>query len=411
MGSIYANSEVTFIAAAGDNNAYGLPGVGATSRRQQHRETVDGIVFLEGFPHSSEPIKSSEWASRAWTFQEFFFSPRRVIFTDNDVSYLCHGSHRSDTIKVPLGTHNDFSTGLFSDLALSGPRKCQDNWPAWLMEYSRRSLTYDEDALNAFHGILQYMSTETNIAHAWGVPIYEDPISLEAMIDINWQHEMPVRRREGFPSWSYISWAGPMSLTPARARTPLLFTASLGNKENPILHIAKSLFHSRDKEKDIEYRYLHLTGYVVELSLTHIKWYRNHRDKMTIVHLPFETESTFTQQPPDALYAQLKLTDEVQMLLRVRMDELNISSREVLLFPLYGKEMDFMYSLVLQPRGDVYERVGCIAYNFFGEGDPHDPGLIFINSDGQYLDEVDSELLHCRPLWLDEAERRTVVVG
>ncbi|KAI1413406.1 HET-domain-containing protein [Hypoxylon sp. FL1857] len=381
MGSIYANSEVTFIAAAGDNNAYGLPGVGTTTRRQQRREIIDNVVFLQGFLHSAGSIRSSRWASRAWTFQECFFSPRRVIFTDNDVSYLCSSLYHSDRMEQPRDTYGYTSIVPFSDLTLGG----RGDWPAWLMEYSRRALTYDEDALNAFQGILKYMQRDGNRS----------------------------RLGDGFPSWSYIGWAGPMRFLELND-LKMLFEASLGNKEKPFVQVNPLGFGSCFQDGDIEHRYLHLTGKVVELSLTDIRWSGTPRSKMaTTVHMS-SRGLVVLWQASDGLYAQLRLTADLNILARVYLDALNLVSRKVLLFVLYREGMELLYGLVLHPLGNTYRRVGIVAFNV-GDSGNFDHRLALTNGDGQYLDEARLNYLPSQggrePLWLDDAERRAVVVG
>ncbi|OTA55069.1 HET-domain-containing protein [Hypoxylon sp. EC38] len=410
MDSIYANSEVTFIAAAGEGSAYGLPGIGIATRRQQHREVIGDIVLLEGFPHSSETVKSSRWATRGWTFQESFFSSRLIIFTDHDVSYLCFRSHRSDNIELSLDVRNTLSPVLLSGFTLGGI------WRDWLEEYSRRALTYEEDAMNALLGILRYIKRDKNTTHAWGIPIHMIfRKGNYVRMEIDWKHEKPAKRRKGFPSWSYVSWDGPMKMVHADYSKDF-FEVSLGDKENPILHIGQSFFQSVLKDIDIEHRYLHLTGHVVTLSLTHIELPEKQRtNKTTMAHLP-GYEPKVLQPISNGFYAHLKMTNDVHMLAYVCIDDPDLSSHDVLLFILSLDGIASMHGLVLQARGDVYERVGFIGYNFNHPADYSDYfRSAFTDSNGQYLDgvrfsdEYASDAL--QPLWLDEAEIRTVVVG
>ena len=69
--------------------------------------------------------------------------------------------------------------------------------------YTRRQLSYDSDALNAFSGFTSLLSAYTRIRFYFGLP--------ESHLDssIVWQPSQPLHRRKGpFPSWSWCGWSG-----------------------------------------------------------------------------------------------------------------------------------------------------------------------------------------------------------
>ncbi|KAH6839650.1 heterokaryon incompatibility protein-domain-containing protein [Alternaria rosae] len=89
MDLIYQNAFVTIVAAAGTDPYFGLPGVGATPRTPQPSAWVGGQCLVSTLPDLQTLIKASRWWHRAWTYQESFFSTRRIVFTEQQVYYEC----------------------------------------------------------------------------------------------------------------------------------------------------------------------------------------------------------------------------------------------------------------------------------------------------------------------------------
>ncbi|KAI0186493.1 hypothetical protein EV127DRAFT_313583, partial [Xylaria flabelliformis] len=125
--------------------------------------------------------EASPWCARGWTFQEGFFAPRRIVFTDYGVSYLCHRTHCIEWKQHPL--HQITSKS-----------------------YSKRNFTYPSDALDACRGILNYFrGVEEPVYSIWGTPIScVNPTSY--IFELGWRHEAPATRNINFPSWSFLGW-------------------------------------------------------------------------------------------------------------------------------------------------------------------------------------------------------------
>ena len=85
-----------------------------------------------------------------------------------------------------------------------------------LHAYSRRKLSYDEDALDAVVGALNMPTLEAKeLFQYWGMPMNSSDtragqVGLVFLIGLNWYHQKPCRRRIGFPSWSLLRWDGPI---------------------------------------------------------------------------------------------------------------------------------------------------------------------------------------------------------
>lgn len=70
-------------------------------------------------------------------------------------------------------------------------------------ELSGRHLTVPSDILNAFTGICNVLCNDINTTAFWGLPT----MHFEHFLFWN-IHNSPLKRREGFPSWSWAGWYG-----------------------------------------------------------------------------------------------------------------------------------------------------------------------------------------------------------
>jgi hypothetical protein len=76
-------------------------------------------------------------------------------------------------------------------------------------------MTKDEDALNAFTGVLQRLETMYDTGFFWGLP------QADFQWGLLWQAQTQPRRRLGFPSWSWAGWRCPMWPSYPRETTKL----------------------------------------------------------------------------------------------------------------------------------------------------------------------------------------------
>src|SRR5205814_2303277 len=81
MGDIYADTEITIVAAFGDDVDAGLPGVASIRRNVQPSARFGEICVVSTLPCPVISINAAKWATRGWTFQEAILSKRRFVFT------------------------------------------------------------------------------------------------------------------------------------------------------------------------------------------------------------------------------------------------------------------------------------------------------------------------------------------
>ncbi|KAK0611245.1 heterokaryon incompatibility protein-domain-containing protein [Immersiella caudata] len=215
-----------------------------------------------------EGIEGSVWNSRAWTFQERHLSPRSVYFTDSQMYFTCrHEVVFEDTVPglpedhqprqlldtsqfrgriwdiVPFisldptqayypnktfhihGQGSQAKNIISDDPSIPAPIyhaepalipagggflriHGETMWKAYadaVGMYTGRKMTWQTDALNAFHGVSDLLAQGVNTTFWHGLPEYNFD---QALL---WYPREPLRRRnhEGAsPSWSWAGWEG-----------------------------------------------------------------------------------------------------------------------------------------------------------------------------------------------------------
>ncbi len=229
MGSIYKNAQATLIAAAGVDPTYGLPGVGSCHRREQPIANIGKYTLCSTLPDPTLLLQRSKWMSRGWTYQEAMLSRRLIHFTKDQVYFECRAMHCREVIPPPLDlfhTRNKqrFRAGFRPGLFVTSGRE-MSLATAWerIEGYTKRSMSYDEDAISGILGVLAAQRLEHSIYHFWGLPFSDNPemrtlrrlprypsllCGFGLAQALLWNHEVPARRRPDFPSWSWAGWEG-----------------------------------------------------------------------------------------------------------------------------------------------------------------------------------------------------------
>ena len=221
MHEIYQGAVCTIVAVDGDHAGSGLPGI-SSPRSTQHCIRAAGGVLFNTFSHLSLQLNTSVWSTRAWTYQEAILSKRCLFFTRDQVYFACASHIRCEAITSSHAGKNATIRGahLLSyeahiSTGVGGTVFPDPDLSFWthLAEYTRRALSWDSDALNAFRGVISAKGFLTY----WGIPIEKYKAScpeLNLVRGLNWRRgtQVPqgdrVRRREGFPTWSWASVVG-----------------------------------------------------------------------------------------------------------------------------------------------------------------------------------------------------------
>ncbi|GAP88534.1 putative heterokaryon incompatibility protein [Rosellinia necatrix] len=207
MGAIYAQASICIVAADGDNADSGLRGLsglsGPRSVRQARHSLGHGTRLIETYG-PRVPGHDSTWKSRAWTFQEFLFSRRMVIFEKGWIYWMCHEAIWDEYGDTSGSARRNFNKTVPDVVELSDIAS----------DFCTKKLTYPEDTLFAFSGIASALSRFFEGGFVSGLPVSIFYIGLL------WQPTSTVRRKSPkkmtedtcLPSWSWGGWEGAISV-------------------------------------------------------------------------------------------------------------------------------------------------------------------------------------------------------
>ena len=215
MHEIYRNAVSTLVPVEADSAGSGFSGV-SSPRCDQPRFWTNAGQLVFTFPHISYHLSSSIWLTRGWTYQEAFLSRSCIFFTKDQVYFACRSTYQSEAVEQGLSLSNHYQETLEPTLlnyakyldVYRSPNIPELFFSEHINAYTSRSLTFDSDGLNAFEGIIKSGHTKS----FWGiVSYYSDLSELGFAVGLAWfgirdpPGGGPIRRREGFPTWSWVS--------------------------------------------------------------------------------------------------------------------------------------------------------------------------------------------------------------
>jgi hypothetical protein len=169
----------------------------------------------------------SPLSSRAWILQEQILSPRLVHFTETQLYYQCHAGLESEDGTVKDGQLSSIRAKELTVIAdakdlglvdLSSPIAATESWWSWIAEYSARSMTFATDRAPAIAGLVEYYGQHTNDAAILG--LWKSSLWYDLAWHVNVRRRPPPaeldsrRRLGGFPTWSWLSLAPRVPVTP-----------------------------------------------------------------------------------------------------------------------------------------------------------------------------------------------------
>ncbi|KAH8663167.1 hypothetical protein BGZ61DRAFT_562296 [Ilyonectria robusta] len=235
MHTVYANAEVTLIAAAGKDASVGLPGVRGRPRNLQLSALVLGHALMCIPPDPTLHIRSgSTWATRGWIYQEGLLARRRLFFSEHEMSYECRHMLCREAMRLPPDIEHRISgykprmmepLWMYEPYKLPGMDASHTGIGLFglLAAYLTRQLSIPSDTLNAMLGILNLLAQHKRrpVYHVCGVPILRlksnsnSDGDMAARVTLNgflnglcWRLQEPAHRQPGFPSWSWTGWQG-----------------------------------------------------------------------------------------------------------------------------------------------------------------------------------------------------------
>ncbi|KAH8646785.1 heterokaryon incompatibility protein-domain-containing protein [Xylariales sp. PMI_506] len=207
MDLIYEKAFLTIIAANGDSASSGLPGVVEGTRLSANIVTeVTDTAWLGVHTELEQHLASSTYRTRAWTFQEESLSRRALCFADGKVFFRCQKTTYYEDCVDDVCERNPKNDALAPILRRAGQRTMPiEDYGSILMLYTARVLTDQNDVLKAMAGIIRRFSEMMGCRFLEGLPT----ALFDNFILFHRRHGH-LRRRTGFPSYSWTGWIGPI---------------------------------------------------------------------------------------------------------------------------------------------------------------------------------------------------------
>ncbi|KAI1176284.1 heterokaryon incompatibility protein-domain-containing protein [Nemania sp. FL0916] len=178
MDYIYEQATLTIVAMAGVDDSYGLPGLGTepvVSRTEPSQVNLAGHTLVSLSPNILTSVQQSEWSARAWTFQEALLSRRLLLFTSEQVYFVCRTTYWSELLPDfpdakqhrddgAVSEYDPYSGSdpevslsnlfYFESGGLDSAASELDQFSRDVNIYLKRTMSDEKDGLNAFRGIL-----------------------------------------------------------------------------------------------------------------------------------------------------------------------------------------------------------------------------------------------------------------
>jgi hypothetical protein len=159
-------------------------------------------------------VHMSPWAGRGWTLQEQMLSTRILYFTDHALYFECLHSQESESPAYIAPRQSNLRLLLEWQLSTKSSTSTYALWYRLIEEYTRRSLSLNEDKLTAIAGLANRLTTSTGEEYVCGL------LKGDLVHGLLWQSSfhgfstrtetMLLKRIENSqaPSWSWASLDG-----------------------------------------------------------------------------------------------------------------------------------------------------------------------------------------------------------
>ncbi|KAI0437313.1 HET-domain-containing protein [Xylaria telfairii] len=233
MHLIYLNSALTIVAEHGQNARQGIRGIRGLSKRRLHQQTrfdlADDLgkvlVFKTDTQLHNLRVRDNphDYHMRMWTYQEYLFSKRRLVFGSGPVAWLCNKARWVEDEHSYTGDvkpDKPFKNYLVEIMKSRVPSLLDLGYV--ISHFSGRAITHSADVLFSFSGI-QSMLQEQKFPDGvlYGLPEFYFDIALTWLPG----NEGVTRRRpsadtdgdtllDKLPSWSWMGWQGLVEFLP-----------------------------------------------------------------------------------------------------------------------------------------------------------------------------------------------------
>lgn len=239
MGKIYASAIVTVVSLSGDAMD-GLPGIQGVSNPRRLKQLAVEFGNEQLVIHTPWTDPDQDWSrlpyfERGWTHQEYQLSPRKLIFFNNQIHWVCseacfHEDMTISTKALKLSGHNRDETSSIRATGREG-RQREHLLSQMIQRYCVKQLRYDEDAFPAISGTLSALCRSFPGGFLYGIPelLFEwglcwTPDHAAAELRRRKPSSRSPERRlhpSELPSWSWVGWQGSIAMS-SRVEDPPL---------------------------------------------------------------------------------------------------------------------------------------------------------------------------------------------
>ncbi|ETS82038.1 hypothetical protein PFICI_07040 [Pestalotiopsis fici W106-1] len=244
MSEIYYGAYFTIVAATTGGGLFDRkPGDNVAAKARRALLWRRGALwFTANAQRLYSSLLASHWATRGWTFQEQLLSKRSINFIDEIVFWDCECSvwwpslaelenGSGDTSNPKPGPEFDCNSMKYDTFGIANEKYIEAQkhkelsqslkstsvpnfrlYMELICRYNHRNLTYPQDALPAFSGVLRCVAEASSSRFICGLPV----LFLDAAL--LWQPLWKAKRRLAtdrgrniapsapLPSWSWVGW-------------------------------------------------------------------------------------------------------------------------------------------------------------------------------------------------------------
>ncbi|KAK0716335.1 heterokaryon incompatibility protein-domain-containing protein [Lasiosphaeris hirsuta] len=214
MDKVYGFADLTIVSTGldSDSEVPGLHSPRTTPNQAVCR--IDNLELISSLPTLSQALAASVWDHRGWTLQEKALSRRLLIFTPSQAYWHCNKTVYAEDTRLELSRdtrdldqiiehYEEYSATLRRIYKPSPAGHALSRYGSLLRSYVTRNLTNQGDAVGAFTGVLNSLSSRLG-THHHGLPT----LQFDAAMLWKTDGHFPGRREEAFPSWSWAGWRG-----------------------------------------------------------------------------------------------------------------------------------------------------------------------------------------------------------
>ncbi|KAF8856232.1 HET-domain-containing protein [Acephala macrosclerotiorum] len=226
MDRIYGLASLVLVAAAGEDAEAGLVGCSNSPRTEDDQVfgNVQGLQLLVSSPPLGYILGNSKWNTRGWTYQEWHLARRALVFTNQQVYYICSSASYCEDIALEhVQPHSEVSLMLVMDnLSASTMRHflpsrytrstVNSGWIEYVRlveHYSTRELTYESDTLLAISGLLSnlHRSSRNRFICGLSIGLFHDAL-FWIPVTTNELRYTEDEAGLAFPTFSWAGWRG-----------------------------------------------------------------------------------------------------------------------------------------------------------------------------------------------------------